>query len=38
VGDVLIFTERPDKPAFEITVTETDGPARMLLTLVRANP
>jgi hypothetical protein len=38
VGDVLIAIDRPDAPAFEITVVESDGLARVLLSLVRANP
>jgi hypothetical protein len=38
VGDVLIAIDRPDRPAFDITVVESDGLARVLLSLVRANP
>lgn len=35
VGDRVILLDRPDQPAFEITVVESDGLARVLLSLVR---
>jgi hypothetical protein len=35
VGDRVILLDRPDYPAFEITVVESDGLARVLLSLVR---
>lgn len=34
VGDRVILLDRPDQPAFEITVVESDGLARVLLSLV----
>ena len=36
VGDVVIAIDRPDTPSFEITAIESDGLARILLSLVRA--
>lgn len=35
VGDRVILLDRQDQPAFEITVVESDGLARVLLSLVR---
>ena len=35
VGDRAILPDRPDQPAFEITVVANDGLARVLLSLVR---
>ncbi len=35
VGDLVIAVDRPDAPSFEITAVETDGLARVLLSLVR---
>lgn len=35
VGDRVVAMERPQTPAFEITVVESDGLARVLLSLVR---
>ena len=35
VGDLVIAVDRPDTPSFEITVVESDGLARVLLSLVR---
>lgn len=35
VGDRVVALERPQTPAFEITVVESDGLARVLLSLVR---
>jgi hypothetical protein len=35
VGDRVTLLDRPDQPAFEITVMESDGLARILLSLVR---
>ena len=37
VGDIVIAVDRPDMPTFEITVVESDGLARVLLSLVRIN-
>jgi hypothetical protein len=35
VGDRVILLDRPDQPAFEITVVESDGLVRVLLSLIR---
>lgn len=35
VGDRIVALDRPQRPAFEITVVESDGLARVLLSLVR---
>ena len=35
VGDVVIAVDRTDTPSFEITAIESDGLARILLSLVR---
>lgn len=35
VGDRVVALERPQTPTFEITVVESDGLARLLLSLVR---
>jgi hypothetical protein len=35
VGDRVIALDRPDTPTFEITAVESDGVARVLLSLVR---
>lgn len=35
VGDRVVALDRPQTPAFEITIVESDGLARVLLTLVR---
>jgi hypothetical protein len=35
VGDRVVALDRPQTPAFEITVVESDGLARVLLSLVR---
>jgi hypothetical protein len=35
VGDRVVALDRPQTPAFEITVIESDGLARVLLSLVR---
>jgi hypothetical protein len=35
VGDRVVALERPQTPAFEITIVERDGLARVLLSLVR---
>jgi hypothetical protein len=35
VGDLVIAIDRPDSPSFEITAVESDGLARILLSLVR---
>jgi hypothetical protein len=35
VGDFVIAVDRPEIPTFEITVVESDGLARVLLSLVR---
>lgn len=35
VGDVVIAVDRPETPSFEITAVESDGLARVLLSLVR---
>jgi hypothetical protein len=35
VGDLAIALDRPGAPTFEITVVESDGVARVLLSLVR---
>ena len=35
VGDLVIAIDRPDTPSFEITAVESDGLARVLLSLVR---
>ncbi|MGJ5029067.1 hypothetical protein ACQR1I_19670 [Bradyrhizobium sp. HKCCYLS2038] len=37
-GDRLIAVDRPDAPVFEITVVESDGLARVLLSLVGIEP
>jgi hypothetical protein len=37
-GDRVIAVDRPEAPAFEITVVESDGLARVLLSLVRIEP
>jgi hypothetical protein len=34
-GDLVIAIDRPDAPSFEITTVESDGLARILLSLVR---
>jgi hypothetical protein len=38
VGDRVVAIERPDQPQFEITVVESDGLARVLLSLVKVQP
>jgi hypothetical protein len=35
VGDLVVATDRPDAPSFEVTTVESDGFARVLLSLVR---
>ena len=35
VGDLVMAIDRPDSPSFEITAVESDGLARILLSLVR---
>jgi hypothetical protein len=35
VGDIVIAIDRPEAPSFEITAVESDGLARVLLSLVR---
>jgi hypothetical protein len=35
VGDLAVAIDRPDAPSFEVTTVESDGLARMLLSLVR---
>jgi hypothetical protein len=35
VGDLVIAIDRPDAPNFEVTAVESDGLARILLSLVR---
>jgi hypothetical protein len=35
VGDLVTAIDRPDSPIFEITAVESDGLARILLSLVR---
>ena len=35
VGDLVIALDRPGAPTFEITVVESDGVARVLLSLVK---
>ena len=35
VGDHVVLLDRPDQPVLEITVVESDGLARVLLSLVR---
>ena len=35
VGDLMIAVDRPDAPSFEIAAVESDGVARVLLSLVR---
>jgi len=35
VGDLVVAIDRPDTPSFEITAVESDGLARILLSLVR---
>jgi len=35
VGDRAILLDRPDQPAFDVTVVESDGLSRVLLSLVR---
>jgi hypothetical protein len=35
VGDLVIAVDRPDAPTFEVTAVESDGLARILLSLVR---
>jgi hypothetical protein len=35
VGDLVVARDRPDAPTFEITAVESDGLARVLLSLVR---
>ena len=35
VGDLVIAIDRPDAPSFEVTTVESDGLARILLSLVR---
>jgi hypothetical protein len=34
-GDLVIAIDRPDTPSFEVTTVESDGLARILLSLVR---
>jgi hypothetical protein len=35
VGDLVVAIDRPDTPSFEVTTVESDGLARVLLSLVR---
>ena len=35
VGDLVMAVDRPDAPSFEIAAVESDGLARVLLSLVR---
>jgi hypothetical protein len=35
VGDLVVAINRPDAPSFEVTAVESDGLARVLLSLVR---
>jgi len=35
-GDRMVLLDRPERPVFEITVVESDGLARVLLSLVRS--
>ncbi|MGA7450235.1 MAG: hypothetical protein WBW73_02775 [Rhodoplanes sp.] len=35
VGDLVIAVDRPDTPSFEVTAVESDGLARILLSLAR---
>jgi hypothetical protein len=35
VGDLVVAIDRPDAPSFEVTTVESDGLARILLSLVR---
>ena len=35
IGDFVMAVDRPDTPTFEITAVESDGLARVLLSLVR---
>jgi hypothetical protein len=35
VGDLLVAIDRSDTPRFEVTAVESDGLARILLSLVR---
>lgn len=36
-GDLIVAVDRPEAPTFEITVVESDGLARVLLSLVRVD-
>ena len=35
VGDLVVAIDRPEAPSFEVTAVESDGLARILLSLVR---
>ena len=35
VGDLVMAIDRPDTPSFEVAAVESDGLARVLLSLVR---
>jgi hypothetical protein len=36
IGDLVVAIDRPDAPSFEVTTVESDGLARILLSLVRS--
>jgi hypothetical protein len=35
IGDLVVAIDRPDAPSFEVTAVESDGLARVLLSLVK---